>query len=678
MKKFIIFSALFFSVFFSFLFPIYVNTNWFWFTSLGINAFLITFVFVLLLRIVQYFMGKSYNKVAMILLLPIFSLAGGISLYSYNYFSLIAVPVLLVLIFMYSFWSIYPGTIKELINRILSWDLLSYIFSFFGKVFDFLEKLFVFKHLKNNDQVSQTGFWSGKKTKIILGLLIAIPLTIIFVNLFASADLIFRDSLQTVGDFFEDLINGLFDFFAIDNLSVSFAWLVRLLILFVGFYVFFQVHIKDRKIADVSTSEQSSLPGAKSDEQNYLIGVTVLSVLNLFFVIFVGFQVSFLLGHQIVFDSGITYSNYAREGFMQLALSGILVAIVSLFVQLTDRLKKSKALRFLNVMLLAQTIIIALSALKRVFLYVDSYGLTRLRFTVEHFVLFTMGILILMIVLSLRKKPLLVFFNYGFLLFLVYLSGLSLFNTDLYIAKNNFNRYLKGAELDVRYLASLSIDAKDEIQILEKMYNDSVFAGECSDQKLINREELQEKIDKLQEDKLNKQKMRTADQNENEIVSAWSEKSGILNSLEEELGNWTSLTFSNKESMILELQKTNPVHAAKMDKALKEFIVARDIYYAWINQINQEIKVIDSELNVLSGYMESGIEPVSGIDKPEYCFWGGKTDGWWESNFEYLKSKLDLTSPISKDSFFTNKKYWGNLTVTEFQFLSDYWSRDNQ
>jgi hypothetical protein len=190
---------------------------------------------------------------------------------------------------------------------------------------------------------------------------------------------------------------------------------------------------------------------------------TVLVVLDLLFLAFVVVQFRYLFGggDLVRAVSGLSYAEYARQGFFQL----VAVAALSLGVLLvTDwalgrRARSSlRQYRLLaSVMLILLNVMLA-SALWRMRLYTAEYGLTELRFYTTAF----MGWLVLVFgwfaatVLRARRHR----FGPGALTagFLV-LGALNLVNPDAIIAGTNLSQSGRALPVDAPYAASLSADA---------------------------------------------------------------------------------------------------------------------------------------------------------------------------------------------------------------------------
>ncbi|MEV6861571.1 DUF4153 domain-containing protein [Streptosporangium subroseum] len=130
--------------------------------------------------------------------------------------------------------------------------------------------------------------------------------------------------------------------------------------------------------------------------------VTPLTALNLLFATFVGMQLTVLFGSTdwVASATGLTYAEYARSGFFQLVIVSVfvlaIVAIASGAVELkgADRWLMAGLLG----VLCALTMVILFSAWHRLDLYIEVYGFTRLRASVEATIWWLGGIFVLVLI----------------------------------------------------------------------------------------------------------------------------------------------------------------------------------------------------------------------------------------------------------------------------------------
>jgi hypothetical protein len=199
--------------------------------------------------------------------------------------------------------------------------------------------------------------------------------------------------------------------------------------------------------------------------------VTLLALVNGLFVAFVAVQAVYLFGGaDTLARTGLSYSEYARRGFFELVtVAALVLALVLLVDWLTLSVsgRARRAIHLLHGLLIALTLVILASALFRMRLYQDEYGLTALRFYTTAFMIWLAAVLLWLVATVLRdnapasqgRRR----FAFGALVAgLALLVVLNLANPDAWIAGVNLRRAVAGTgqPLDARYLTEmLSADA---------------------------------------------------------------------------------------------------------------------------------------------------------------------------------------------------------------------------
>ncbi len=180
-----------------------------------------------------------------------------------------------------------------------------------------------------------------------------------------------------------------------------------------------------------------------------------LGALNGLFCAFVGLQIAtFFGGHEHVLQTpGLTYAEYAREGFGQLvAVAFLTLAVIAATRRWTEG---DRAQRMLLGGLCVLTLVVLVSAHRRLGLYVDAFGLTRSRAFAQWEILW-LGALFALLLLA-HSRPWLPRAA-------VVLSGIALLllgmsNPDARVAETNLERYRATGSLDLGVIGSLSSDA---------------------------------------------------------------------------------------------------------------------------------------------------------------------------------------------------------------------------
>ncbi|MFP2927546.1 DUF4153 domain-containing protein, partial [Pyxidicoccus sp. 3LG] len=183
------------------------------------------------------------------------------------------------------------------------------------------------------------------------------------------------------------------------------------------------------------------------------------------FLVFAGFQVAYLfIGGASSPAEGYTYAEYARRGFFELLVVSMLtLALVMALARWTRRESPlaEGAFRVGASLMVALTLVIVASAVKRMALYEDAFGYTRLRlFT--HVFMFALGAVLTWRAVTLWWRP--ERFAIGaFVTALGAVLAVNAINPDALIVRLNLARHTEPGRPDVGYLSTLSLDAVPEL-----------------------------------------------------------------------------------------------------------------------------------------------------------------------------------------------------------------------
>jgi hypothetical protein len=175
--------------------------------------------------------------------------------------------------------------------------------------------------------------------------------------------------------------------------------------------------------------------------------------------------------------AGLTYAEYARGGFWQLAVvTGLTLLVLAGAARWAPRDTRADRtlIRILLGSLAGLTLVIVASALHRMNLYSDTYGLTRLRVLVAACEVWLGLVFLLVLVAGIRLRG-------GWLprvavaAGVLALLGLAAVNPDGLIADRNIARYQRLHKIDVSYLADLSADAVPALDKLAPEQRDCVL-----------------------------------------------------------------------------------------------------------------------------------------------------------------------------------------------------------
>lgn len=283
---------------------------------------------------------------------------------------------------------------------------------------------------------------------IVRGLLIALPILIVFGLLLGSADIVLGDFLEDMFGWFqldESTVNQLFIIFLLTWINLNF---LRLLV-FGPPYPHY--------------SPTTAPPPAKPIISLGMIesGI-VLGSINLLFLVFVILQARYLFGGEAnITAQGYTYSEYARRGFYEMLLVTVLtMGLILVMSHITRRqAAQEKLFSLLTGVLILLTGVILAAAWQRLALYEDAYGYTRLRVASAVFMAWLAVLLIILLADVLLKRNLKVFFIGGLLCVFGYAATINALNMDRFIASHNVERFAETGKIDIPYLLRLSDDA---------------------------------------------------------------------------------------------------------------------------------------------------------------------------------------------------------------------------
>jgi hypothetical protein len=189
----------------------------------------------------------------------------------------------------------------------------------------------------------------------------------------------------------------------------------------------------------------------------------VFGLINALFLAFVGVQFRYLFGGaaRVESSSSLTYAEYARRGFFELVA---VAALVVPFLLLTHWLlpRGNRALQrfyaLLALMLVVLVFVVMASALQRMRLYQETFGLTELRVYTTAFMawLFAVFAWLAFTVLRGRRDR----FAFGvFIAGLAVLMGLNAVNPDALIVRRNAAISGDDRPFDSEYALNLSADS---------------------------------------------------------------------------------------------------------------------------------------------------------------------------------------------------------------------------
>jgi len=306
--------------------------------------------------------------------------------------------------------------------------------------------------------------------KILLGILLAIPVLLIAGSLLAAADAVFAQLFVSLQDFLTQL-----------SLSEIFKILLTAVLILPFIFSFLYSGYKRWRLVASPDHYSSQTKGLRIDKT---ILITFLTCINILYLLFAVIQAAYLTGAFTArLPENLTYAEYARSGFFELAfVSAINLGLILLAVKAADR--KGIAgliLRVESLLLIAGSLVQWLSAMFRMYLYINTYGLTYLRFMVTAFMLLLLVLFAFLLVKEfLPRLPLFKMLAATTLISLLVLNHV---NSDRWIASFNVQHYAATGKVDVSYYRELSNSAVTALLELSRSA-DPVVAGEAAGQLL--------------------------------------------------------------------------------------------------------------------------------------------------------------------------------------------------
>ena len=284
--------------------------------------------------------------------------------------------------------------------------------------------------------------------KILKGVLYAIPFLFVITLLLLKSDSVFYVIISEMWH------NHIFELNIFRIVMAIFAF-----VYFLG-YIYKLAQVESKKITTV-----------KIKTADKITSITFLTMLNLLFLTFSIIQFAFLFtGGQVVLPDGITYSEYAREGFFELLFVTIInFSVILFFTRYLKTIKRVKIIKYLLVALCVFTGILIISSFYRMNLYITAYAYTSLRLKVITFLLME-SILILGTIRYLFKQNFnlaKLFIITGFIFYLIVnFSASDYVTTALNIDrfKNNRNAFI-----------DLNIVGKDGAGLIFDLYKSEEF-----------------------------------------------------------------------------------------------------------------------------------------------------------------------------------------------------------
>lgn len=360
-------------------------------------------------------------------------------------------PMTTFLAYTFTMFTLTIFTVTYLGGQWIKYTLVDYVTNFFSLVGSLLIRPINFAADARKVQAEADAQPPKYNVMPILrGLIIAIPIVMIFASLLASADVVFNQRLE-----------NFIEAFKLENLPEYIFRTIYILVIgygLAGIFLHAANASTDEKLAG---GEKPLLPPFLGFIESSIVLGSVVALFAAFVII--QFQY-FFGGNTNINVEGYTYAEYARKGFGELVAVAFFALMMLLTLSGVTKRETETQRKFysgLGVALVALLLIMLISAYQRLNLYEAAYGFSRLR-TYTHVFLIWIGLLLVAtIALEITRKERMFAFamliaSFGFA------ASLPVLNVDAFIVNQNIQRELNGTaveDLDSVYFVQLSDDA---------------------------------------------------------------------------------------------------------------------------------------------------------------------------------------------------------------------------
>jgi Domain of unknown function (DUF4173) len=261
---------------------------------------------------------------------------------------------------------------------------------------------------------------------ILRGSLLSIPVLLIFSGLLSASDSNFAngifETLANVLRYFSD--GGLFRF--------GFVVFTTVLIYGLGF-----VYVQNR---DYALPIQHREVEKSTNWESTVLFCSIIALFTNYLIL----QGSYLVGSRVAaINANATYAEFAKRGFFELLIVGVLVfALILVVEKIVFGSKKLPTLSFklLSAVIIIETFLLLLSAWSKLMLYIQGYGYTNLRLYTQVWIVCMALSFLFMLIRSSGHLPRNIFAHGVLGIFLTGLLVLNIINPEATIASYNLSQ----------------------------------------------------------------------------------------------------------------------------------------------------------------------------------------------------------------------------------------------
>lgn len=390
-----------------------------------------TIAFGLLFSVLTLYLFNKDNRVSLFsYICGALSLAGAVTLALYKDTLINTIMVFLVC----ALFSIYIcGISGAFRHREGSWKVLV----------DTLKSVFISPFSSASEITGAYGRAMSKNKaskNVIIGIALSLPVLLVIIPLLISSDAAFENLIKLV----------------MKNIGIYLVEIVLAAVMtpYIIFYAVSKKHSKKDSSALKSNSGRGLIQGS--------VTVSFLSVISVTYIVYLFSQLAyFFSAFSGILPAGYTRtaSEYARRGFFEMfAICVINMVIIAAANILTKRVrgKIPVSIKALSTFILLFTVLILITAMQKMKLNIECFGLSKNRLLVSVFMLMIMLIILFYIVHIFLPKvsymqPIIVICSAMFI-------ALSFANIDNMVVRYNVNAYNEGriSTIDVDYIKNMS------------------------------------------------------------------------------------------------------------------------------------------------------------------------------------------------------------------------------
>lgn len=290
--------------------------------------------------------------------------------------------------------------------------------------------------------------------KVLIGLLCSLPVLAVVLPLLMSSDYAFRG-----------LMTNLFSDAIFTILKIAFGVMLSVPVVAYGFSL---------RYGRTATLKKSGFAGIES-----VYIVSFLSVISLCYLLYLYSQLAYFFSAFRGFlpTQEITFAQYARKGFFEMCVIAVInLALVFAALLLSEKKagKVNGAVKAVTTFIAVFTLVIIATAISKMVLYIDAYGMTVLRLTTSAFMVF-LAVVFIGVILRIYIRRVNVI-KTALLTAGVVVLLLGVGNVNGICARYNYEAYMSGAldKVDVQAMYELGDEGIPYVALLTYCADETV------------------------------------------------------------------------------------------------------------------------------------------------------------------------------------------------------------